>query len=192
MPPRKSTRLIDDNDQATRDNAVTNDSIRKIYGTSDKAKGDKQKFIFADEKKCEQKHPGMPCAANDGPHYPNYLDSRGVIKTCGYCKALLLPTETPSICCSDGQVRLPAPPSHPKELLCLWNRDVSFTGNESDHFPARTRIYNNLLAFGYVTSGTQEERPSKCAPIVLINGEIYHYITGKIDAFPKIFTTIIL
>lgn len=79
---------------------------------------------------------------------------------------------------SDSQVRLPPSPPHPKELLCLWNRDVQFTGNEAEHFLARTRIYNNLLAFGYITSGSPDERPDRCAPIVLINGEIYHYITG--------------
>lgn len=79
---------------------------------------------------------------------------------------------------SDGQVRLPSPPDHPKELLCLWNRDVQFSGNEAEHFLARTRVYNNLLAFGYITSGTPDERPDRCAPIVIINGEIYHYITG--------------
>ena len=184
MPPRKSIRVIEDNDRATRDNAAINDSLRKIYETPEKTK-DKQQFIFADEKKCEQKHPGMPCAANDGPHYPDYLDSKGFTKLCGYCKALLLPSETPSMCCSDGQVRLPAPPAHPKELLCLWNRDVCFTGNESEHFLSRTRIYNNLLAIGYVTSGSAEERPTKCAPIVLINGEIYHYITGNLEVFLK-------
>ena len=81
--------------------------------------------------------------------------------------------------CSDGQVKLPTPPEHPKELLLLWNRDNQYKGNESEHFLSRTRIYNNLLAFGYITSGMPDERPDKCAPIVLINGEIYHYITGN-------------
>ena len=80
---------------------------------------------------------------------------------------------------SDGQVRLPTPPEHPKELLLLWNRDNQYKGNESEHFLSRTRVYTNLLAFGYITSGTPDERPDKCAPIVLINGEIYHYITGN-------------
>ena len=178
MPPRKSTRLIEDNEQTIRDNTSVNDSLKKIYGTSDKSKNDVQRFIFADLRNCDKKHPGIPCAGFDGPHYPAYLDSGSFSRKCPFCNALLLQSEKSALCCTDGQVRLPPTQQHPKELLCLWNRDVQFTGNESQHFLARTRIYNNLVAFGYITSSSPDEHPDKCAPIVLINGEIYHYMTG--------------
>jgi hypothetical protein len=55
-----------------------------------------------------------------------------------------------------------------------------FGKQDSDHFLTHTRIYNGLVAFGYVSCGMMEynARPKKCAPVILINGEIYHYMTG--------------
>ena len=91
--------MIEDNEKAVRDITAVNDQKKK--GTDDETgtKTKKTIYIFADEKKCEKKHPGIPCAANDGPHYPCYLDSGPFVKKCDSCKALLLAKESSSLCC---------------------------------------------------------------------------------------------
>lgn len=66
---------------------------------------------------------------------------------CKYCKALKYSGESTGLCCADGKVKLPqlVPPPDPLRSL------VSGMGNDSKHFLANIKKYNNcfqMTSFG--------------------------------------------
>ena len=86
-----------------RDIATANEKSTRVESGKTKPTA-KTASILSDERECDKKHPNIPCAANDGPHYPAYLDSGAFDKRCDSCKALLLASEilhskSSSICC---------------------------------------------------------------------------------------------
>jgi hypothetical protein len=172
-------RLIEKNEKISRVIATRKDHIESIQSPIP-SQNTKTYIVDKNPSKCRKtNHPEYYCADHRANHYPEYLISGNFEKLCGYCNALLLKSENSSLCCSNGQVKLPDIPRPPIELELLFNN--LFGKQDSEHFLTHTRIYNGLVAFGYVTCGMMEfnNRPKKCAPVILINGEIYHYITGK-------------
>ena len=116
--------------------------------------------------------------ANNYDNYPQF-NIRRMDNVCSYCGALKWNAEASSMCCSGGEVKLPAlrPPPEPLESF------MSGTTFRSKHFLENIRRYNScfqMTSFG----ATNEVCESGFMPTFKVQGQVYHRV-GSLLPLPN-------
>ena len=86
---------------------------------------------------------------------------------CQHCQALLLPSESPQMCCRDGLVDIPCLEPAQPEIMHLLATEKGFLDN--------VVMYNNMLAFTSMGCHSADSMPS-IAPHFKLQGALHHFI----------------
>lgn len=90
---------------------------------------------------------------------------------CPDCHALLWDTETPSLCCGKGKVRLPPRRQPPEPLRSLFSGQHPL----SAHFISKARAYNNVFALAS-TRANLRTFPTGPSNLFVAGGRVYHRV----------------